>query len=1059
MKRAAKTEQLKVPGDISHLSELRDFVTDIGDKYQLPGHLVRAFKLAVDEAATNIIQHAYHDKQSFITLQAEVSRNRVTMVLIDQGDYFDPNWAKEPDIRNYVEEGKRGGLGIFIMRRLIDEIEYRKTERGNELHLTKNLSAPLEGLVQEEQPSQPVSLRTRFLRWALTVFTCATVAGYVAFYFKAAKTTKAMVLETGQSLSKQIASQIGSAKPDLLLDANGKSYINAVALPVYQENVGKIYSLSVEDEDGLVAWSTLTAEINRPFGRSGGVTRVAPNAFAYRTVDGVDVYEFEHAIEYLDQPARFKKVHVLLTKHYHRSLLKNRRLGYLKVAGTILGAGYVLIVLLGTLLLHPLHNLTTWIKAQKKGDAASQIDVDAASEIGEIARAFSEMTEKFRESQQHLARQERFEKEMQVAKDIQRSLLPLTTPKIQDFEIATYYEAAQSIGGDYYDFIDVDTDTVGIAVADVAGKGVPGSLVMTMVRTALRTEARGVKDAAEVLARVNDFIIHDIKNGMFVTVLYLILDTRNHVLNFASAGHTPMILHRPQWQRTFFLNPMGFPIGIQLPDNKLMGKYLRSETIQLLPDDMLLLYTDGVTEAMNRRRELYGEERLLKVLRENSHLALSAFADKLRYSIYSFTEGSRQLDDITFLAIRDTGGAQHQESTDPSEQADSWDVGNRFLSIEDITKVLDIVVSHPEFEVDEILAALNSEKYHYTIVKREALENELFRRRLHTAELRKMQAEMYSTALRPLNPPGTPQLTLSGHPRILQKKSEGARATKKKGGARRTAKPSTAKKPRAKKKAKTKAPKSSTPVPEDTVLAPKEEQDFVFGDHIDTVLKAHKESKAEPREPKPEPKKEAPPPPDLFDVEDISDSLVDSLLAEIHSELERKGRKTKPARPTAKKSKSAQDVLAVPPETAEKTDAPGKDTIEETSPEVTPMVQAENVDTEAERLDQPALAPDMPPETVAGPDAAEKDAIEEPSPEETPVVETESVDTEAERLEQPTPAPDAPLETTPAPAALEDKPEEAVVEHHLQAPDAGVAEPQATEPSDADKTLVTAEPT
>ena len=125
---------------------------------------------------------------------------------------------------------------------------------------------------------------------------------------------------------------------------------------------------------------------------------------------------------------------------------------------------------------------------------------------------------------------------------------------------------------------EVDKDTLGIAVADVSGKGVPGSLVMAMIRQTLRTESRGLKDAAEVLSRVNSFVVDDIKKGMFVTVFYLIIDTKTRSLNYASAGHNPMILYRASTKQTYYLNPKGFPIGVQLPEKDFFKKSFPQKT-------------------------------------------------------------------------------------------------------------------------------------------------------------------------------------------------------------------------------------------------------------------------------------------------------------------------------------------------------------------------------------------------------------------------------------------------------------------------------------------------
>ncbi|NIR49344.1 ATP-binding protein [candidate division KSB1 bacterium] len=129
--------ELTVPAHIDFLDQLRDFVTRIGKIHGYSNKLINAFKLAVDEAATNIIRYAYPKKDGFITIRALVKADSLTLCFIDQGIHFNPNSVKNPDLNHYVDTGKKGGLGIFIIRRVMDEIEYRKVPEGNELRITK----------------------------------------------------------------------------------------------------------------------------------------------------------------------------------------------------------------------------------------------------------------------------------------------------------------------------------------------------------------------------------------------------------------------------------------------------------------------------------------------------------------------------------------------------------------------------------------------------------------------------------------------------------------------------------------------------------------------------------------------------------------------------------------------------------------------------------------------------------------------------------------------------------------------------------------------------------
>jgi anti-anti-sigma factor len=375
--------------------------------------------------------------------------------------------------------------------------------------------------------------------------------------------------------------------------------------------------------------------------------------------------------------------------------------------------------------------------------------------------------------------QERLQKEMQVAQEIQHSLLPRNVPTISGYDIGSLYRAAKEVGGDYYDFVHVDEETVGVVVADVSGKGVPGSLVMTMIRTALRMEARGNHSAAEVMARMNDFVTEDMKKGMFVTIFYVILDSKNRIISYSSAGHNPMILYRAESDETFFLNPRGFPVGISLPDDSLFRRSIDVEKIKLKKDDMLVIYTDGVTEAMNEEREQYGEERLLSLIKKHGRLTPIDFIEKLSNDVKEFTGGYPQNDDITVVAIKEklmadevlfgirkklldlveVGGYSVAEACKKMKVSPSTyyrykkrlhELGERGLknkelrtehdikrvSLEQRKEILRILVRNPQYGAKRISTEYNKEKVESEQLNPSLVYDELKRMRLNTYEKR-----------------------------------------------------------------------------------------------------------------------------------------------------------------------------------------------------------------------------------------------------------------------------------------------------------------------------------
>jgi transposase len=174
-----------------------------------------------------------------------------------------------------------------------------------------------------------------------------------------------------------------------------------------------------------------------------------------------------------------------------------------------------------------------------------------------------------------------------------------------------------------------------------------------MIRTALRMEARGNRSASDVMSKMNAFVTEDMKKGMFVTMFYVVLDSVNRVVTYASAGHNPMILYRGGQDGTYFLKPKGIPVGINASDQDLFRQTICVEKLTLRQDDMLVIYTDGITEAMNPGREQFGEARLLAAIKRHGSKTAEEFAEALNQEIHEFTAGALQNDDITLVAIKE----------------------------------------------------------------------------------------------------------------------------------------------------------------------------------------------------------------------------------------------------------------------------------------------------------------------------------------------------------------------------------------------------------------------
>jgi serine phosphatase RsbU (regulator of sigma subunit)/tetratricopeptide (TPR) repeat protein/transposase len=734
-----------------------------------------------------------------------IREGSVTVSLIDQGHSFDPRKVRDPDLQRYVDIGKKGGLGIFIIRRVIDEIDYRKTVEGNELRLTKTREVSKRRRIL---PDLSITMKTRFSLMASAILTAIALMVFIWNFIQQEKKILNTHLNLGQELARYLA--IGSSEH---LEPDNENYGELARLTdkVWQDHANLVVEAAVVDTVGLIQGSSITERLLRTFERGPDAIQIEQNIYQYtlRQVSGdkkLEVYDIHREIieSVLGREIRQGRAHILLNKNVIDAEIASARRRVVWTLGLVLVLGYLGVFALIYVTLSPFKKLATWIRDLGQETARDDIEFDTSDEVGEIAKAFNDITEKFRKSQEDLAEQERLQKEMQVAQEIQHTLLPAAFPEIEGYEIASYYEAAKQVGGDYFDFVEVDKDTLGIVVADVSGKGVPGSLVMTMIRTALRTEARGNKNAADVLGRVNDFVINDMKRGMFVTVFYMILDSHTRTINYASAGHNPLILYRSNTQKSYYLNPRGFPIGINLPDNSLFRKSIQSDSLRLHEGDVLICYTDGITEAMNPQRERFGDERLLSVIRKHGDQKVDPLVDKIRDEINGFTEGYAQSDDITLVAIKEKLRAEdvlfnlryrmmhlvNEEGLTVKEACRTVGVSTstyykykkrykamgedglkekiirseieeKHVSIEDKAKIYDIISKHPEYGAKRISEELNTEKYGNVSIGRRRLYAELVRSHLNTKDFRLAFIEKGGKG-KPLKPPGTPLLTLDG---------------------------------------------------------------------------------------------------------------------------------------------------------------------------------------------------------------------------------------------------------------------------------------------------------
>ncbi len=271
----------------------------------------------------------------------------------------------------------------------------------------------------------------------------------------------------------------------------------------------------------------------------------------------------------------------------------------------------------------------------------AEADIEFISSVGSLAMISIENARLFKET----IEKQRMEKDLELARNIQRSLLPGKFPKMKNFEIAAYSKSARQVGGDYYDLIKISKDELLFAVGDVSGKGVQAALLMANLQAFLKSIAKQNFLLNEATNLINDLVSENTTLGNFITFFWAIVNDVDLSLTYVNCGHNPPLLLRSGELKK--LSVGGMLLGV-MPT---MTPY-KSETLQMEKNDILLLYTDGISEAMDVEENEYGEEKLESLLIKSKELSSQQVLDAILESVQEHCEGAEQSDDITCMVIK-----------------------------------------------------------------------------------------------------------------------------------------------------------------------------------------------------------------------------------------------------------------------------------------------------------------------------------------------------------------------------------------------------------------------
>ncbi len=673
--RAVKEINAEFVAEDRYLDSIQRTVSEACVSLGMSKKEITPLMLAIEEGATNIIRHAYLYEKGTIRLRIVIYQKMIVFSLIDTGRSFQPDDSGSIDLERLVESGRKGGLGFYMIQKIMDSVDYISSAGYNELRMIKRIKPVKSGSIPFVR--RMASLRVKFSVW--TFFIVLLIVG-VAYYYFDHQTTRQLTShlnETVESLvntiSDQAAGYVINRRSDVEFDELIVSYVRS--------NSEFLRLVVLTDSTGMImAHSDDIHNIRKPY-------RPPPEVKDALMGEPHRYSRDSRELLYLKMPIRYNDrflgvVHAVYTAKPIQERLADARQKIMLLTLVLLLIGIGGIYVLSNYFVEPIARITRRVRRFASGDIQSELPLEGAEEFYEISRAFNELMTRVSQDRENIIAREKMTKEIEVASQIQKTLMPTRLPEIPGLEIDTFYRAAEIVGGDLYDVFEIDENCYCLVVADVSGKGVPASLVMSMLRTVIQIHAGHAHSSRDTLIRVQDYLKQNIPPGMFITIMLAVFDAENNHLNFVSAGHNPMLYYSAASGEVRPLNPTGMPMGIPLTIDTSFEERLEEYSVGLEEGDLFFIFTDGITEASNRAGEYFGMDRLIAFLKErlaSDLVDLKTIRGELVAELEDFCGFSGPADDITFIIARSTGsggkkqpnsGFETETHPDPSTTPD-----------------------------------------------------------------------------------------------------------------------------------------------------------------------------------------------------------------------------------------------------------------------------------------------------------------------------------------------------------------------------------------------------
>ena len=317
----------------------------------------------------------------------------------------------------------------------------------------------------------------------------------------------------------------------------------------------------------------------------------------------------------------------------------------------IQGAALFFGALLARSITYAVHELFVGTERVQQGDFTHRIRVDSGDQLGDLAGSFNRMSASI-EHLLHVQREkQRLDDELRIARDIQKSLLPATPPVVEGMTIADLCEPAREVGGDYYDFFQLGPRQLGVMIADVSGKGTSAALYMAELKGLMLSLSQKERSPRRLLIEANRLLAAHLDNRSFITMTYLVIDLEARTVTCARAGHTPLIAVSKGCPE--IVTPSGMVLGLRLPGaSERFADVLDEHTRPLHPGDAYVLYTDGITEAMDETGDLFSDDALARVVASQYHLDAAGIRERVVRDVKRFVGEAEPHDDMTMIVLK-----------------------------------------------------------------------------------------------------------------------------------------------------------------------------------------------------------------------------------------------------------------------------------------------------------------------------------------------------------------------------------------------------------------------